>query len=73
MRRTDNKFHQLVRLEESEHSSSAHFVEALIESIKMFRHRFVENEINIEVHIFLPSEKRLCLHWLEQLLFKIEW
>lgn len=72
MKRTDDKFHQLMGLEESKHSSSAHFVEALIESIKMFRHRFVENEIHIKVDIFLPSEKRSCLHWLEQLLFKIK-
>lgn len=46
-----------MRLEQPEDPTAAHFVESLVESVKVFGHRLVEHEIHVQVDVFLPAQR----------------
>ena len=56
---TDNQIHQFVRLEKAQYSTSANFMEALIEGVKVLCHRFVQNIIYVEVNVLLPRRENI--------------
>lgn len=51
---THDQIHKFVRLEKTQNTSTANFVEALIEGVKMLRNRFVKNVIYVKVDVLLP-------------------
>lgn len=57
IKHTNYESHQLLRVEQFEDTSTTHLVKASSEGFEMFLNWFIQYQVHIEIHKFLPEAK----------------